>query len=285
MRAAISSALLLFVMAALAACGESSGEIAQRRLERDHLPRIEAILEGDLTKHRQAIEEAAERLAPGFSAEEGDPAGRERSMRAALRALQRPPHGVSAFLASPMTFLAAIDASGVVIARDAEPDRMKGEDFGRRYPVVAEALLGRAGHALVEFPSTEPGGESSVSLLFAAPSKVEGEVVGAAALGIPLWSLGRRVHRQLEVELQPEFAEGAVVWVYFYRGDRLFHQGTPPDLDQAVPDAAARAAGLREHPGGYTGEVTVLGRSYGYAVRPTPSIGEGVGVVVIRGEP
>ncbi len=284
MRATIALRLFLVAAALLAGCGESSGEIAQRRLTHDHLPRVEAILEGDMAKHRQAIEEAAARLAPGFAVE--DAAVRERQMRAALRALQAPPHGVSGLLASPMTFLAAIGADGVVIARDAEPDAMKGTNFRERYPIVAEALAqGRTGAALVEFPSTQPGGESSVSLLFVAPSKVEARTVGAVALGIPLWSLGKRIHRQFEVELQPEFQRGAVVWVYFYRGDRLFHQGTPPDLDQAVPDATARVEGLRRSPSGYAGAVDVLGRSYGFAVRPTPILGEDVGVVVIRGEP
>jgi hypothetical protein len=275
---------LLAALGFVAGCGESSGEVAQKRLSEDHLPRIEAIIEGDLAKHREAIATAAERLAPGFAVE--DAAARERQMRAALRALQKPPHGVSAFLASPMTFLAAIDTSGVVIARDAEPDLMKGMDLRSPYPIVEEALsAGRSGYALVEFPSTEEGGESSVSILFVAPAKVDGATVGAVALGIPLWSLGRRIHRQLEVELQPEFQRGAVVWVYFYRGDRLFHQGTPPDLDEAVPSAAARTEGLRKSRSGYTDEVTVLGRSYGFAVRPTPAIADDVGVVVIRGEP
>ncbi len=242
------------------------------------------MIRGDVAKHRAAIVEAAERLAPGFSVE--DPALRERQMRAALRAIQEPPRGVSAFFSSPMTFLAAIDREGVVIARDADPDPMKGQDFARHFPVVADALrAGQVGHSLVEFPRAQSGEEGSVALMFAAPARAEGETVGVAALGIPLWSLSKRINEQFKVELHPEIQAGAVVWVYLYRGDRLFHRNTPPDLDKAVPDGPARASGLARSPGGFSGVLSVLGREYGYAVLPFPSLGEGVGVVAIRGEP
>ncbi|MBC7173090.1 MAG: hypothetical protein H5U40_11705, partial [Polyangiaceae bacterium] len=264
--------------------GESSGSIAQRRLHRDHLPRIREIVRGDITKHREAIVVAAERLAPGFRVE--DPATRERQMRAALRVVQEPPRGISAFLSSPMTFLAAIDPEGIVIARDTDPDPMKGKDFGSEYPVIASALENAAvGYSLVEFEGMTEEDQSSFSLVFAAPARIEGETVGAVALGIPLWSLSKRINQQLRVELHSEFQQGAVVWVYFYRGDRLFHRGTPPDLDKAVPGAEQRAEGLARSPGGYTGKLAVLGREYGYAVLPMPSLGEDVGVVAIRGEP
>ncbi len=266
----------------LVGCGESSGAIAQRRLLEDHLPRVREVVREDVAKHRAAIVDAAGRLAPGFAVADG--ATRERQMRAALRALQQPPRGVPGFLSSPMTFLAAVGRDGVVIARDADPDPMRGRDFGAELPVVRRALEdGAVGHELVELAAGE--GEPSVTLMFAAPVRDGGETVGAAVLGIPLWSLSKRINQQLRVELHPEFQAGAVVWVYFYRGDRLFHRNTPPDLDDAVPDAAARAEGLSRSPGGFTGTLTVLGREYGYGVLPMPSLGDGVGVVAIRGEP
>lgn len=280
----LASAVLGWLLGAIlfAGCGESSGAVAQRRLLHDHLPRIREVIREDIAKHRRAIVEAGERLAPGFAVEEATL--RERQMRAALRVLQEPPRGLGSFFSSPMTFLAAIDRGGVVIARDVEPDPMKGQDFGRLFPVVEGALRdGRSGYELIEFAGAD-GREGSVSLMFAAPARAEGETVGAVALGIPLWSLSKRINQQLRVELHPEMQAGAVVWVYFYRGDRLFHRNTPPDLDKAVPDAAAREAGLAKSPGGYTGVLEVLGREYGYAVLPIPSVGEDVGIVAIRGE-
>jgi hypothetical protein len=52
-----------------------------------------------------------------------------------------------------------------------------------------------------------------------------------------------------------------------------------------VPDAAARAAGLANSPGGYTGEVMQFGRWYGFGVLPLPELGPDVGAVIFRADP
>jgi hypothetical protein len=65
-------------------------------------------------------------------------------VKAALRILQQPKKGIDEFVASPMSFLAAIGVDGVVIARDREVDRMRGQDFKTRFEVVRQALAGAA---------------------------------------------------------------------------------------------------------------------------------------------
>src|SRR5690606_13169260 len=115
---------------------------------------------------------------------------------------------------------------------------------------------GRAADAVVELPAE--GAEAPIVWLFTHPVSHEGATVGAVALGIPLWSLGKRIHEQMKVEMHQELQSGAVVWTYFYHGDRLLHRGTPPDLDKVVPSVADRRAVLAKSPDGYDGELTLL---------------------------
>ena len=48
---------------------------------------------------------------------------------------------------------------------------------------------------------------------------------------------------------------------------------------------AARKAGLRASPGGFTGELQQFGYWYGWGVRPLRVLGDDVGAVIFRMEP
>jgi len=173
-----------------------------------------------------------------------------------------------------------------VMARDSTPDTMKGEDFGTRYPLVHAALArGETGHVLAEFPSMEEGGEPSFSMIFVAPVRQDGEIVGALVAGIPLWRWAQRLTRQLHVEQAADLPKGLVLWVYLTKGERLFHMGTSPDLDEVVPDAASRREGLAASPGGYTGQLQLYGRWYAYGFVPMPNLGDDVGMLLFRADP
>jgi len=283
-------ALPLVVLVASFGCTEENAPNAQRVLLAERVPRVKEILRADREKHWSGIQKAAQILQRGMGVE--DPDSREAQYRTAMRRLQEPPRGVAEFIASPMSFLAVIGEDGVVIARDTaqEDDLMKGDDFGERFESVQSALNGEVAFELAEFePLPEEGeeeatGESSFSMMYAAPMYRGEEVVGAAVLGIPLWREAQRLSRQLRVELAPQIEEGMVVWVYLYKGDQVFHYDTPPELDEHVPDAATRNAGLETSPGGFTGHIRMHGLAYGYAVVPTPTLGEDVGMIVFQSE-
>jgi hypothetical protein len=180
-----------------------------------------------------------------------------------------------------MSFLAVVGKDGKCIARDIEPDPMRGMDLGSMFPVVADALKGKDGFSMGEFKSEEPT-KPSVTVLMAAPAHYHGEVVGALVLGIPLWRLEQVLSKQIQMELGGK--QGVVVWVYVYRGAELHHHGTPPDLDKLVPDEATRKAGLAKSPGGFTGAVQQYAYWYGYGVRPLRILGPDIGVVIFRME-
>lgn len=265
------------------ACGPEGAPNARKVIRETHAGEVKAIILEDIKRHLVGVERAGERIGRGFSVEE--PGERESQMRTALRLLTKPPRGIPELVASARTFTAAISPDGVVLATDAkkENDRMTGVNLGKQFQVVRDALAGKVGYGIEQFPAIEEGAQGSVSLLFAAPSIVDGKVVGAVLTGIPLWRLSQRLSKQLQLDHVSE--QGAILWVYVYRGDELHHFGTPPDLDTVVPGGAARKAGLASSPGGFTGELMQFGRWYAYGVLPVRVLGENTGVVIFRSDP
>lgn len=267
---------------ALGACDPEDGQVAQAGLLSENLPRVRAVVRQDRNRHRQATREAAGRLGRALSRE---PAEREPRVRRALLSLTAPPRGVPALITSQKSFIAAIDTEGVVVARDveeAEDDRMRGAEFGERYDVVRDALEhGRAGYTLAEFPSST--GEPGYALMWVAPVSHEGQRVGALAIGILLSSEARRIANQLKLE---NGVSGRQIHVYIYRGETLYHRDTPDDLTAEIEEhSAGWIRGLAQHPNGYTGEFRAYQRSWGFALLPLTSLGDDIGVLVVRGEP
>jgi hypothetical protein len=269
--------ILLLSVVALTACEDSAAvERTQNQLRDVDYPRVQVLVEQDLQNHQAGVMKAAAKLAPGFAV--SDPSVREKQVRAALRILQQPKKGIDEFVASPMSFLAAVGVDGVVIARDREPDRMKGQDFKTRFEVVRQALRGTAATGLGEFYAEDSKAPSSWSILFAAPSTRDGRVVGTVLAGIPLSRLAQRLSRQFRVEQK----KGAPVWVYLYKGDRLFHWDTPPEVDALVGDPAARQTALAASPAGYTEKDRLQGELQVYGVFPLELLGADVGTIVFR---
>jgi hypothetical protein len=274
---------LVFCVSALSACGPSGASHARQVIRETHMGEVKHIVVEDIQRHLRGVDRAAERLVPGFGVE--DPVKRETQVRTALRLLTKPPRGIPELVASARTFTAAVASDGVVLATDAkdENDRMTGANLREPFPVLRGALEGTTGYAIHQFPSIKKGVEGSISLLFAAPARKNGQLVGAVLTGIPLWRLSQRLTRQLQLDHVGE--KGAILWVYLYRGDKIHSFGTPPDLDTVVPDSATRKAGLAKSPGGFTGELLQFGRWYAYGVMPLKVLGPDMGVIVFRSDP
>lgn len=274
---------VLFVsLLGLVACSSGAPE-ARKAIRETHLAEVQQMLRGDVAKHLRGTEAAAHKIAPGFRL---DAARREDQMRTALKFVHQPPRGVGELVTSPLTFLAAVEPNGVVLCRDAqdaENDTMRGQNFGETIPLVRAALRGTTGYGVADLPS---GDGTAAFLLFASPSRVDGEIVGALVVGIPLWRIEQRISRQLQLDHIREIRENNVVlWAYVYRGDTLHHQpAAHPDLDQIVPDAAARSAGLAASPRGFTTEAEQYGRWYAFGIVPTPVLAADLGVVLVRSE-
>lgn len=266
----------------LGACKNGHGAHARQQIRQTHLPEVVHILTEDIERHQVGLRKVAERVVPGFAVT--DAATRERQMRSALHHLHIPPRGVQEIMSSPLTFIAAVEPSGIVLTRDAEPDRLKGRNFAEIFPVVAEALRGREGHAIGELPGLEAGATGTKYWIFAAPVRSAVAVVGAVVIGIPLWRLEQRVSRQLKLDHVSE--QDLILWTYIYQGDDLFYQtAAHPELDAIVPDVQTRRAALERSPHGYTTEGVLYGRTYAFGVVPMPMLGADAGFIFVRSDP
>ena len=196
----------------------------------------------DLENHQVGVRKAAEKLALGFAVRLTPRSGRNKcGLR--LRILQQPKKGIDEFVASPMSFLAAVGSGRR--CRGARPRARSDGGSGlwrtlrRRSPGPRRA---RPPPASESSSRKDPNAPSSWSILFAAPSIRDDRVVGAALAGIPLSRLAQRLSRQFRVEQSGE----SPVWVYLYKGDRLFHWDTPPEVDALIRDPDPRFQGPRE---------------------------------------
>lgn len=251
-----------------------------RALHIDHMPQIKRWVHADRKKHREALAQAATRLTKVLLRQPRD----TDRLRRALKRLRHPKHGVRGLIASPLSFVAALDDKGIVLARGAEPDRLQGRDFAKPFNPVRTALsAGKAQQGLVDFAAaSQPRKKPRPSMLFVEPVQHQGKPLGALVLGIPLARWAQRLSRQLQLEHGDEV--GLTLWAYFYRGGLLFEKGTPPELDDALPDAGARAALLRQAPRGFVRALDMHGRSYGWGMLPLPALGDDVGVLLVRAE-
>lgn len=271
----------------LAGCDGEEGTNERRAIRAEDQPVVLRVVRQDLERGVVGVRSASELMAGGFLVE--DAAQQERQMRQLLRSFRQPAsrRAIAELMVTPVSFVAAVGMDGKVIARDAEPDPMRGFDMARVAPVVRRALHeGRSGYELSELPSTSEDDPPSVTILFAAPARRDGRIVGAMVAGLPLWRLGQQLTNQLHLENAQELQRGALVWALVYRGDRFHeHAGFPPDLETLAPERAERESRLSASPGGYTGQKQQFGRWYGYGVLPLPSIGDDVGVVLFRSDP
>lgn len=266
------------------ACEGDRAKAARETIAKRHASRVGSIIKDDLERHARGLVAGAAKIAPGFVKVEG--LQQDQDMRQVLKLLRSPKKGVPELIISPMSFIAVVGMDGVAIARDVDlpDDKMKGMALGKLFPSVQKALAGAPSWEIGEFASLEKGGKPSVSIVMASPALYDGKVVGALVLGIPMWRLQQRLSKQLQME--EASGPGLVLWVYLYRGDELFFHGTPPKLEEVLPNTAAlRAAGLAKSPKGYTGEFQQLGFWYGYGVKPLAVLGPEMGAIIVRMDP
>lgn len=274
-------AMVMAVFLLSVGCGKDGAPNARAMIKNEHAPRVEKFVLDLMTRHTAGLTHAADRIGAGFV--KAEPAQLEQEMRQVLKLIRSPKRGVPELVISPMSFIAVVGKDGKAIARDIDPDKdkMKGMDLAKLFPVVADALKGKAGTSMGEFESEDPD-KPSVTIMMAAPAHYKGEVVGALVLGIPLWRLQQVITKQLQMEIGGK--QSVVLWVYVYRGAELHHHGTPPDLAKLLPDDATRKAGYAKSPGGFTGEVQQYAYWYGYGVRPLRVFGPDIGVIIVRME-
>lgn len=283
----IRSAWALLALLCLLGCDNEQGLNERRGIHDEDMPAVKTMIRDDLVRGMRGVRQVAARFQRGFLVE--DRAQLAPEMRRMLGRL-RDPRNVRFFnvdlMRTPVSFIAAVGTDGRVIARNAEDDQMAGFDLAEAVPVVRQALNGEAGYALSEIPSLEEDQPGTTTVIFAAPSTRDGEVVGVIAAGLPLWRIAQQLSNQLQLDNADAKSRGALFWALLLHGEEQHYHGAfPPDLRELVPNPSVVRDGLEASPGGFTGEVQQYGRWYGYGVLPLPTVGEDVSVVLFRSDP
>ncbi|MCZ7678894.1 MAG: hypothetical protein M5U28_09110 [Sandaracinaceae bacterium] len=142
LRTSLALSVSLLLLGAVG-CNQEKGQNERRLIVREDQPVALNIVRQDLSRGVIGVRSAAQLMAGGFLVE--DAAAQERQMRQLLRTFRQPQsrRAIAELMVTPVSFVAAVGMDGKVIARDTEPDPMRGFDIGRIAPVVG-ALSSRA---------------------------------------------------------------------------------------------------------------------------------------------
>jgi hypothetical protein len=274
-------AVALLATLALTACTPDKAERAEAALkEGQDVAKIKASVKENVASHVEAVTKVATKLTPLFAGEE---APSDEKLSAALAGVKKPPEVIQTLVFSPVDLMVVIDTDGVILARDREAEgrEFKGRNLFTESPELRAAFAkGKPTHALGKLGR----GENAVPYLyFIAPVEREGEAVAAAVLGYGLWKEGRRITLQMRRDTEQGKERVLVIWAFAYLGDEFYKLPTSPlEVEQVVPDAAARKAGLEKSPEGYITTARILQRELGVAVIPFPEIGDDFGIIYMR---
>ncbi|MEM1417338.1 MAG: hypothetical protein AAGH15_20740 [Myxococcota bacterium] len=280
---------LAILLLACFACDEGGAPAEMRTLRSADVPAYLRMVGEDREKLFRGVQEAARRVVPAFRDPDVDASERASRVTTMLERIDAERRGVAELVFSPVLYLGATDGDGELLAqKGARSGDLVGvgADYAG-WDVVKEALAGRAGHAVVDLADVLPADEGPIDTwLFAAPIFVgDAEVAGAFVAGIPLWREAQRLTAQIRLESAERVASGEVLWAYLVRGPQAYASREPPastDITDAIPDAAARAAGLATKPDGYVTQMPLFRRWYGLAVIPLPTLAEDVHLVAFR---
>ena len=187
------------------------------------------------------------------------------------------------------TFFAVTDLSGTVIRNDQEQDRMAGKGLFQAFPALVEAKnrYVETQGSLAEASGVRaprPDGQ----WIAGAPVRVDGVVKGMYVTGWAWTSYAYRLEFALRSQIRSELKDKReenepLVYVYMVTGKAAFGAPVSPEINAteiAKLDPLAHARGKDT----FSQKLDIEGRTFGLAVRRTPTLGNDVGVAVLRSE-
>jgi len=237
----------------------------------------------DVGEVRRGLPEGADALAADWKA---DPS-LDKDLKAAKRALEAARRKVQDLRIAKATFFALADDAGNVIRNDQEQDRMAGKPLFGSFPALVEAK-GKYIETVGSMP--EAAGvrapRADGQWVAAAPIRVDGVTRGLYVAGWSWAAYAYRLEFALRGKIRSELetrANEPLVYVFLVVGKSAF--GAP-----VTPEVSAKAVADLEPLAKIKGNETfaqgleITGRTFGVAVRRVPSLGDDVGVAVLRSE-
>ena len=279
----------IFVVLALS-CGEDEPSVHEKKLRNVHAPQVHSMVRKDLKEHAQGINDAASRLVPLFTPpddfnnkEGGDYTPKEEALRKEMRRIKHIKFGVPALSSSPATLFAIVDRKGVILARHAKNDTLRGSNYGKRFKVIPKSLKEKKSKKELVLFKAQKGGKDSYSMLWVAPIVVQGKSRAALILAMPLWRFAQKISTQLRMNYASE--PNLILWAYTYKGKKLFEKGIPPEVKDITPSSKVWHKALKMNPSGATGTLRGFGLEYAWGAFPIKELAEDAGVLLLRAKP
>lgn len=268
---------LLFALAAAPGCKRSSEVSAQKC--REHLALLAGAVEEDVAEVRRGLPRGAEFLRDYFAA------GKFEDAAAAREVLERARNKVQDLRVAKATFFALVEPSGTVVRSDQSSDLLAGKSLFAAFPELRAVLQGGYRETRGEMAEAARVVGKDGQWVAAQSVDVGGAVKGVYAAGWSWSAYAYRLENQLRSkargELKPNEHE-PLIYVYMVVDKEVFGAPQSPLVNaQVIRDKNFNAAAGT---GAVTAEAEITGRDFGIGFQRTPSLGDKVGVVVLRSE-
>jgi len=263
---------LFFSCLVLGSC-KREGELSARKAE-EHVRFVADAVRTDVEAVRQGLPKGREHVKEYLAAGKFDDA------TAARDVLDRARSKVQDLRVAKSTFFALVDPTGNVLRSDQEHDAVAGKNLFTGFPELRSALGGKYVETRGALPELSGVRGRADGQWVAAVPVVDGPVRGLYVTGWSWSSYAYVLENQLRSKIRGGLAEREkepLVYVYVVVGKDVFGAPISPEVNaRAVAERGLSTAG--------TAELEITGRAFGLAYQPTPLLGQGVGVSVLRSE-
>jgi hypothetical protein len=243
------------------------------------------IIQKDLDEVRGGLPAGAEAIGASLKADASvlsDP-------KAASRALQDARRKVQDLRIAKSTFFAMADLNGVVVRNDQEQDRMAGHSLFSAFPSLQDART-RYVETIGSMPEASGvrAPRPDAQWVAGAPVRADGETKALYVTGWSWSAYAYRLEFALRGRIRSELVEKTnekepLVYVYIVVGKAAYGAPVSPDVNgKAIADLDPLSQTKEGET--FSRNVDVTGRTFGLAVKRTPSAGPDVAVAVLRSE-
>jgi hypothetical protein len=278
---AISS---VFLSAALVASCKDSGKISVEQAKA-HVAFLVDTVASDVEEVHRGLPQGAAFLAAAWKVEpqlDGD-------LKAVRVALDDSRHRVQDLRIAKSTFFALADLNGVVLRNDQEQDRMAGKALFPAFPALVDAKT-RYVEATGSLPEASGvrAPRQDGQWVAATPVVLDGVTKGIYVTGWSWSSYAYRLEFALRSKIRSDLGSDRdqkepLLYVFVLVGKSVYGAPVSPDVNMTTIAALEPLSKTKENEP-FAVVIDITGRTFGLAVRRTPSFGNDVGVAVLRSE-
>ena len=263
----------------LVGCRRSSALSAERA--KAHLSLLSGAVRSDVDEINRGLPHGAELLSAFFAAGAFDDAA------AMADVLDKTRNKVQDLRVAKSTFFALVNSAGVIMRSDQQPDLLAGKNVVSSVPELQRALKGESVRTRGKIPgAAKVRGREDAEWLAAEPVRVGSDVKGAYLSGWSWSGYAYRLENQLRSSVRSSLGPSdkePLLYVYMLVEEQVFYPQVSPQVTaQALLDQHffTRAKGSDV----VTVQQEITDRDFGIAFMRAPTLGENVGIAVVRSE-